>query len=280
MAGAMVKRVLKIVAGCMLAVITGLVLLGLAKPDHSEIPEGAGGQMVTVDGVRLRYLQKGSGRDVLLIHGTPSSLEEWAPVFGRWSSKYRVTAYDRPGHGYSGPAAGETGIDYNAHMARRLMEELHLHDVLVVGHSYGGAVALKLAADDNSPATAFMIVASTVYPSDEPYAALGRLLRLPLVGRGVAVVLGRGVGRRRGAESGRDGVPSRRTHDSSWLHREEARDLAATQSDSHRGARDGHSHSSARRPGGALPEHQASGINRGGWKGPAAQGGRQPTFGR
>ena len=33
-------------------------------------------------------------------------------------------------------------------------------------------------------------MASTVYPNGEPYAALGKLLRLPLVGRGVAVVLG------------------------------------------------------------------------------------------
>ena len=190
MTGAMVKRVLKIVVGCVLVLFAGLILLGLATPDRPDIPAGAGGQTVTIDGVKIRYLQKGSGRDLLLIHGTPSSLEEWEPVFDRWSSKYHVTAYDRPGQGYSSPAAGETGIDYNADMARRLMQELHLHDVLVVGHSYGGGVALKLAADANSPATGFVIVASTVYPNGEPYAALGKLLRLPLVGRGVAVVLG------------------------------------------------------------------------------------------
>jgi pimeloyl-ACP methyl ester carboxylesterase len=189
MAGVMMKRILKIVVGSLVALLVGLALLGLAKPDRAGIPAGADGQMVNIDGVNIRYLQKGQGRDVLLIHGTPSSLEEWHPVFDRWASKYRVTAYDRPGHGFSGPPAGETGIDYNAHMARRLMEELHLHDVLVVGHSYGGPIALKLAADDNSPATAFLIVASTVYPSGEPYALLGRLLRMPLIGRGVAVVL-------------------------------------------------------------------------------------------
>jgi pimeloyl-ACP methyl ester carboxylesterase len=189
MAGVMMKRILKIVVGSLVALLVGLVLLGLAKPDRTDIPAGAGGQMVSIDGVNIRYMQKGEGRDVLLIHGTPSSLEEWQPVFDRWASKHRVTAYDRPGHGFSGPPAGETGIDYNAHMARRLMEELHLHDVLVVGHSYGGPIALKLAADDDSPATAFLIVASTVYPSGEPYAVLGKLLRLPLLGRGVAVVL-------------------------------------------------------------------------------------------
>jgi pimeloyl-ACP methyl ester carboxylesterase len=191
MAGVMMKRILKAVVGSLVALLVGLALLGLAKPDHAGVPVGVGGQLVTIDGVNIRYVQKGAGRDLLLIHGTPSSLEEWQPVFDRWASKYRVTAYDRPGHGYSGPPAGETGIDYNAHMARRLMEELHLHDVLVVGHSYGGPIALKLAADDDSPATAFMIVASTVYPiaAKDPYAGLGKLLRLPLLGRGVAVVL-------------------------------------------------------------------------------------------
>ena len=182
MAGVMMKRILKIVVGSLVALLVGLALLGLAKPDHAGIPAGVGGQLVTIDGVNIRYVQKGAGRDLLLIHGTPSSLEEWQPVFDRWASKYRVTAYDRPGHGYSGPPVGETGIDYNARMARRLMEELHLHDVLV---------ALKLAADNDSPATAFLIVASTVYPiaDKDPYAGLGKLLRLPLLGRGVAVVL-------------------------------------------------------------------------------------------
>jgi pimeloyl-ACP methyl ester carboxylesterase len=191
MAGVMMKRILKIVVGSLVALLVGLALLGLAKPDHAGIPAGVGGQLVTIDGVNIRYVQKGAGRDLLLIHGTPSSLEEWQPVFDRWASKYRVTAYDRPGHGYSGPPVGETGIDYNARMARRLMADLHLHDVLVVGHSYGGPIALKLAADNDSPATAFLIVASTVYPiaDKDPYAGLGKLLRLPLLGRGVAVVL-------------------------------------------------------------------------------------------
>ena len=191
MASAMMKRILKIVVGSLVALLVGLALLGLAKPDRAGIPAGVSGQMITIDGVNIRYVQKGAGRDLLLIHGTPSSLEEWQPVFDRWVGKYRVTAYDRPGHGFSGPPAGETGIDYNAHTARRLMEELHLHDVLVVGHSYGGPIALKLAADDDSPATAFLIVASTVYPIAErdPYSGLGKLLRLPLLGRGVAVVL-------------------------------------------------------------------------------------------
>jgi pimeloyl-ACP methyl ester carboxylesterase len=190
------KRALKIAIGCLLALLVGLTLLGLATPDHLGLPAETDGQMVSVDGVNIHYLQKGSGREVLLIHGTPSSLEDWQPVFDRWASKYRITAYDRPGHGFSDPPAKESGIDYNAHIARRLMEELHLHDVLVVAHSYGGPIALKLAADDNSPATSFLIVGSTVYPIDEADAALGKLLRLPLVGRGVAVVLGAALGGR------------------------------------------------------------------------------------
>jgi pimeloyl-ACP methyl ester carboxylesterase len=183
------RRVLKIVGVVLFVLILGLAILGLAWPDHVGIPAGVAGQMVSIDGVNLHYLQTGEGRDLLLIHGTPSSLEEWQPVFDRWASKYRVTAYDRPGHGYSGPPAGETGIEYNARIARRLMEELHLHDVLVVAHSYGGPIALELAADDNSPATGFVIVASTVYPTEERFAMLGKLLRLPLLGRGVAVLL-------------------------------------------------------------------------------------------
>jgi hypothetical protein len=77
MAGVMMKRILKIVVGSLVALLVGLALLGLAKSDRTGIPAGLGGQTIVIDGVNIRYAQKGAGRDVLPIHGTPSSLEEW-----------------------------------------------------------------------------------------------------------------------------------------------------------------------------------------------------------
>ena len=184
------KRMMKIVLGIAGSLVLGIVLLGLLQHDRIGMPAGAAGSYLDLDGMKIRYVQKGQGRDVLLIHGTPSSLEEWQPVFERWATHFRVTAFDRAGQGYSSRPAFVSGVDFHAQVAKRLMAELHLHDTIVVGHSYGGAVALKLAADDDSPATAFLVVASTIYPSAEWNATLGKLLRLPVAGRGIAVLLG------------------------------------------------------------------------------------------
>lgn len=182
------KRFLKIVGVLLLLVLAGLAGLGFAFPDKIEIPAGSEGQYTTVEHVRIRYVQKGSGPDILLIHGAPASLEEWQPVIDRWAVKYRVTAYDRPGHGWSAAPESSTGIEYNARIAHGLLDELKIRDAMVVGHSYGGAVALRLAVDGETRASRYAVVASTVYPAERRPEPVGHLLRLPLLGRGFAVV--------------------------------------------------------------------------------------------
>lgn len=115
-----------------------------ARAEAAYPPEG---DFVTVDGHRVHYLQKGSGPDLILIHGASGNLRDFSfAMIDRLSSRYRVTAFDRPGLGYT-PRINESGatITQQAALLSGATQALGIDRPIVVGHSYGGAVALAWA---------------------------------------------------------------------------------------------------------------------------------------
>ncbi len=179
------KRALKTVCIACISIIILLVITGIASHDRIAIPDGFAGSYLELDGERIRYVQKGAGRDVLLIHGLPGSIEDWDPVIDRLAKKYRVTAYDRPGFGFSSDNAAAHTVAANADTAVKIMERLGLRNVVVVGHSYGGGIALALAARKIENIKGYVSLAGVSHPS-ENVMFIFYLNRLPLVGRGFA----------------------------------------------------------------------------------------------
>src|ERR1043166_3690375 len=138
------KRILLGLLIVLLALVGGVALYGAGYRPQTDLPAGLQGQFAEVMGVRTRYLQVGHGPDVLLIHGSTGSLEDWAAVRDALAQDFRVTTYDRPGHRYT--AAGLCyDFVYNADFASALIHQLHLERPVVAGHSYGGTTALALA---------------------------------------------------------------------------------------------------------------------------------------
>lgn len=103
---------------------------------------------VVVNGTRLFYQQTGTGPDVVLVHAVTSNQAVW--VFTGLADAvaadgFRVTTYDLRGHGASGrPPGAYTSADMAADL-RGLAAELCLAPALVVGHSFGGVVAMHAA---------------------------------------------------------------------------------------------------------------------------------------
>ena len=173
-----------------LVIVTGL---GLMYVPGTGVPVEMEGKTVAVGRTPLRVFRKGSGRDILLIHGCPGSIEDWDPVFEALAKKYRVTAYDRPGHGFSGTEGNRYTLEYNAEIALALIKELGMKDVLVVGHSYGAATALALAVKDAENIRGYVLLASPGYPDvDEGF--WNRILQIRGFGEGFIFVLGRALG--------------------------------------------------------------------------------------
>jgi pimeloyl-ACP methyl ester carboxylesterase len=169
-------RVLRTVGAGLGAVVLGVAAVGALYTPDTTIPTGAPGTVVTVGELPLRVAQSGNGRDVLLIHGSPGSIEDWQRVAAALSPTYHVTIYDRPGQGYSGDT-GEYSFAYNAQTALALIDQLHLDHVLVVGHSYGGSTALAMAVRGSPRTDAFVVVDSATYVPQRKVDATYRLRR-------------------------------------------------------------------------------------------------------
>ena len=95
------------------------------------------------DGTILHYEQVGTGPDLVMIHGIGGNMAIWHfKVIPSLWDKYRILTYDLRGHGYS--SMSETGYTPTnmAHDLKELMDHLGIEKADVVGHSYGGDVAL------------------------------------------------------------------------------------------------------------------------------------------
>lgn len=129
------------------------------------------GQFVDVTGGQVHYVQDGSGPHLVLLHGAGGNLREWTfDLMNRLTDRYTVTAFDRPGLGYTdrvpGIATGLTATEGDspqaqAAMLREAAEKLGITDPIVAGHSFGGIVSYAWAVaglDQDSPANASAIV--------------------------------------------------------------------------------------------------------------------------
>lgn len=101
---------------------------------------------IEVGASRIEYLEQGSGEPVVLLHSSASSASQWRALAQRLSARYRVLAPDFYGYGGSAPWPGHGAFSLarEAEIVYALLadagEPAHL-----VGHSYGGAVALHIA---------------------------------------------------------------------------------------------------------------------------------------
>ncbi len=109
------------------------------------------GESVVVNGKPVHAIRSGNaaGPPVLLIHGASANAREFqTTLMPLLEGDYRVLSADRPGHGYSGrPDGGDTLGVQAAQMIGLIEAQGFAQPVIVVGHSYGGAVALRVALD-------------------------------------------------------------------------------------------------------------------------------------
>jgi 3-oxoadipate enol-lactonase len=94
-------------------------------------------------GARVAMHGAGDGPPALLLHGQPGGLGDWDEVVAAVGGELRTIAIDRPGYGRTSAPPG--GLDWNARVAAEILDQLDLGPALIVGHSWGGGVALELA---------------------------------------------------------------------------------------------------------------------------------------
>lgn len=158
------------------------------------------GQIAIVDGVPVHFVQMGEGPDLVLLHGAGGNLREFtfslAPAL---ADRYRVTVFDRPGLGYTGhvdPAyrrAFSTQTESPQEQAALLHQasaQLGLESPVLVGHSFGAAVAFAWATafqEDVAGVVSLGGVAMTWEGDVRPYYRVnGSALGGAIIGNAVA----------------------------------------------------------------------------------------------
>ncbi|MFK8024444.1 MAG: alpha/beta fold hydrolase [Ilumatobacter sp.] len=104
-------------------------------------------QHVTIHGHAVGYRRGGSSNDetILLLHGLAGSSKTWDSVFDELAEHHDVIAPDLLGHGESAKPRGDYSLGAFASGLRDFLTVLDVDRVTVVGHSFGGGVAMQLA---------------------------------------------------------------------------------------------------------------------------------------
>ena len=184
----------KVVRNILIAVLAITVIISLIGVFNSKSIQDGGlvlsqkweGSFLNVNGDKIRYLQKGSGPNILFIHGTPGSIEDWQSMIDGLSENFKVTAYDRYGNGFSTANNYNYTLDENVALASHVIEALDLDSVVVVGHSYGGSTTTQLATLENNRIKSFVVVAAPLYDFDLEFNY--KLIAAPLIGKGIAII--------------------------------------------------------------------------------------------
>src|SRR5262245_48906252 len=122
------------------------------KPDASllQTPTGVADRWVNVFGMKIHYLEAGSGPAVILLHGLGGDASNWAPNIIPFSKRYRVIVPDQIGFGHSDKPMINYRVGTLIDFLDGFMKELKMNRASLVGNSLGGwtAAAFALAHPD------------------------------------------------------------------------------------------------------------------------------------
>ena len=156
------------------------------------------GRFLTVDGVRLHYLDEGDGPPLVMLHGLGSRTKELelSGLVGEASRRYRVIAFDRPGYGHSErPGRGRFGAQAQAALFAAALRELGIERPIVFGHSWGTLVAVWLALEHPGAAASLVLASGLYFPTPRADALLLGPPAIPVVGDLLRYTLAPLVGR-------------------------------------------------------------------------------------
>jgi pimeloyl-ACP methyl ester carboxylesterase len=116
--------------------------------------------LTKINGLDTYYQDEGQGEPVVLLHGWGVSSQSLVGVASSLAARFRVLSVDLPGFGWSRAPADAWGTAQYADHIRQLLDALGLSRVALLGHSFGGRVAISLAAQHPARASRLILVAS------------------------------------------------------------------------------------------------------------------------
>jgi pimeloyl-ACP methyl ester carboxylesterase len=183
-----------IVGGCLILLLPYLCSYQLAprtlsqsmtyQADRSKTipPSTAPETFVTAGKTKLHYIERGQGRPVVMIHGNAGDLHDFElGTFDLLARNYHAIALDLPGHGLSKePRHAKGTIQEQAKVLHQALTAMGVKDPILVGHSWGGAIALAYALLYPHEISALVLLAPAAYSDHHHDAPAAFLLHLPV----------------------------------------------------------------------------------------------------
>ena len=156
------------------AILAAFIFLPTAQAD--DMPPA--GQFIEIDNARIRYVEDGDGPAVLILHGASSNAEDMRLALGDHMSGFRAIYVDRPGLGWSERPDIDWTPEREAALLAELISRLELDAPVVVGHSWGGAITMRLAIDHGDVLSGIVLIGAPLHSGVGEAAWYNRASRL------------------------------------------------------------------------------------------------------
>ncbi|MBB2960931.1 alpha/beta fold hydrolase [Methylobacterium sp. R2-1] len=166
------------------AVLGAAALYSAAQAAEAERRYPPIGRFMTVNGVRLHYIERGQGEPLVLIHGNGTMIQDFlvSGIVDELANRYRVIVIDRPGYGYSERPRALWTPRAHATLFQAALERLGVAQAVVLGHSWGSLVAVALALQAPQLVRNLVLASGYYYPTLRADVFLFSPPAIPVVG--------------------------------------------------------------------------------------------------
>jgi len=166
------------------AALAAAALYNIEQARDAERRHPPLGRFITVDGVRLHYIERGQGEPLLLLHGNGTMIQDFTSsgLVERLADRYRVIVFDRPGYGYSSRPRGLWTPRAHATLFERALRMLGVEHATVLGHSWGTLVGVALALQAPGLVRSLVLASGYYYPTLRADTFLLSPPAIPLLG--------------------------------------------------------------------------------------------------
>lgn len=103
---------------------------------------------IKIKDIDVNYIQYGKGKDIILLHGWGQNIEMMKPIGDNLANNHRIIIIDFPGFGESEEPKEAWDVSMYAEMLGELIKELKIKKPIIIGHSFGGRVAIRYSANN------------------------------------------------------------------------------------------------------------------------------------
>jgi pimeloyl-ACP methyl ester carboxylesterase len=166
------------------AALGASALYAVSKAREAERRYPPIGRFLTIDGVRLHYIERGQGEPLVLIHGNGTLIQDFlvSGIVDELAERHRVIIFDRPGYGYSDRPRGLWTPRAHATLFQKALQQLGVSQAVVLGHSWGTLVAIALALQAPQLVRSLVLASGYYYPTLRADVILASPPAIPVIG--------------------------------------------------------------------------------------------------